>query len=126
MLRWLSIFLALVVFPAAAQERGEEPSSIGRENAQRDLRLDDLKDPGFDADDIARQRRSRTLQGLDTRRQQRNAYTEGALDRLQQDRTNRQSIRDARTASPAERRTDRRRDRTDRRLRERINRAMKR
>lgn len=122
----MSLCLALAVFPAAAQERGEEPPSIGRENAQRDLRLDDLTDPGFDADDINRQRRNRTLEGLDTRRQQRNAYTEGALDRLQQDQTDRQSIRDARTASPAQRRTERRRDRTDRRLRERINRVMKR
>ena len=117
-------FLLAAPLSAAAQERGEAPSSLGRENTIRELQQDNALNPGLDAAEIGRQQQIRSLQGLDGRRQQRNAYANQRTNRLLQDQADRQATRDARAFNPAQRRLERRRDRVDRRLRARINKAI--
>ncbi|WP_416899119.1 MAG: hypothetical protein ACMVY4_05170 [Minwuia sp.] len=117
--------LGLLPLAAAAQERGEAPPSIGREEAIRELQQDNVLNPGVDAAEMRRLNSIGRLQGLDARRQQRNDYADQRMNRLLSHQADRQAIRDARGFNPDQRRLERRRDRVDRRLRARINRAIK-
>jgi hypothetical protein len=104
-----------------AQERGEEPPSIGEDRTVRDLRQDIAIDPGFGAADQARSRDIRALNLNAAQRDKRNEISNAGMARLLKDQTARQQTRNLRSFNPADRRSARRRARVDRRLRARIN-----
>jgi hypothetical protein len=120
-----AVALAMAAAPVMAQERGEVPS-LGEENALRDLKQDSAIEPGFGVADQARALAIRSLERNAVHSDKRSALSAATFDRLQKNQTARQQTRDARGFNPAQRRDARRRARTDRQLRARINQALKR